>query len=75
VPVEGNVISANLTPTGIGKWTQADFVKAMRSGIRPDGRILSAAMPWPYMRLMTDDELSALWVYLRSLPPKDSRGR
>ena len=75
VPVEGNVITANLTPTGIGKWTQADFVKAMRSGIRPDGRVLSAAMPWPYMRLMTDDELAALWVYLRSLPPKDARGR
>ena len=75
VPVEGNVMSANLTPTGIGKWTQADFVKAMRSGIRPDGRVLSAAMPWPYMRLMTDDELGALWVYLRSLPPKDARGR
>lgn len=75
VPVEGNVMSANLTPTGIGKWTQADFVKAMRSGIRPDGRVLSAAMPWPYMRLMTDEELGALWVYLRSLPPKDARGR
>lgn len=75
VPVEGNVMSANLTPAGIGKWTQADFVKAMRSGIRPDGRVLSAAMPWPYMRLMTEDELAALWVYLRSLPPKDARGR
>jgi cytochrome c553 len=75
VPVEGNVMSANLTPTGIGKWTQADFVRAMRSGTRPDGRVLSAAMPWPYMRLMTDDELAALWLYLRALPPKDSRGR
>jgi mono/diheme cytochrome c family protein len=75
VPVEGNVFTANLTPTGIGKWTEADFVKAMRNGIRPDGRVLSAAMPWPYMRHMTDDELRALWIYLRSLPPKDSRGQ
>lgn len=75
VPVEGNVITANLTPTGLGKWTEADFVKAMRTGIRPDGRVLSAAMPWPYMRLMTDEELSALWLYLRSLPPRDMRGR
>lgn len=75
VPVEGNVFTANLTPTGIGKWTEADFFKAMRNGIRPDGRVLSAAMPWPYMRHMTDDELRALWIYLRSLPPKDARGR
>jgi len=75
VPVEGNVITANLTPTGLGKWTQADFVKAIRQGMRPDGRVLSAAMPWPYMRHMTDDELAALWIYLRSLPPKDARGR
>jgi mono/diheme cytochrome c family protein len=75
VPVEGNVITANLTPTGLGKWTESDFRKAMRTGIRPDGRVLSAAMPWPYMRLMTDDELGALWLYLRSLPPKDARGR
>jgi mono/diheme cytochrome c family protein len=75
VPIEGNVLSANLTPTGIGKWTEADFVKAMRSGIKPDGRVLSAVMPWPYIRHMTDDELRALWVYLRSLPPKDARGR
>lgn len=75
VPMEGAVLSANLTPTGIGKWTEADFMKVMRSGIRPDGRVLSAVMPWPYMRHMTDDELRALWTYLRSLPPKDARGR
>jgi len=75
VPIEGNVLSANLTPTGIGKWTEADFTKAIRSGIRPDGRVLSAVMPWPYMRHMTDDELRALWIYLRALPPKDARGR
>jgi hypothetical protein len=75
VPIEGNVLSANLTPTGIGKWTEADFTKSIRNGIRPDGRVLSAVMPWPYMRHMTDDELRALWTYLRSLPPKDARGR
>jgi mono/diheme cytochrome c family protein len=75
VPIEGNVMAANLTPTGIGNWTEADFIKALRTGIRPDGRVLSAVMPWPYIRHMTDDELRALWIYLRSLPPKDARGR
>jgi mono/diheme cytochrome c family protein len=75
VPIDGTVLSANLTPSGIGNWTEADFRKAMRSGTRPDGRVLSAVMPWPYMRQMTDDELGALWLYLRSIPPKDARGR
>jgi mono/diheme cytochrome c family protein len=64
------VVSANLTPTGIGKWTEADFTKALRTGVRPDGRILSAAMPWPYMKYLTDDEIRAMWMYLRSVPPR-----
>jgi cytochrome c553 len=75
VPVGPNVLSANLTPTGIGRWTETDFRRAMREGITPDRRGLSVIMPWPYMRHMTDDELGALWLYLRSVPPKNARGR
>ncbi|HUQ19633.1 MAG TPA: c-type cytochrome [Gemmatimonadaceae bacterium] len=67
--IEG-VMSANLTPTGIGKWTEEDFFKALRMGVRPDGRILSAAMPWPYTKNLTDDEIRAMWMYLRTLPPR-----
>jgi mono/diheme cytochrome c family protein len=46
VPIAGSVLSANLTPTGIGNWSELDFRKALRNGIRPDGRVLSAVMPW-----------------------------
>lgn len=67
--IEG-VPSANLTPTGIGRWTEEDFFKALRMGVRPDGRILSAVMPWPYTKNLTDDEIRAMWMYLRSLPPR-----
>jgi cytochrome c553 len=67
-----NVMTANLTPTGIGKWTEADFVKALREGVRPDGRILSAVMPWPYTKNLTDDEISAMWMYLRTLQPRET---
>ena len=74
VPIEKNVLSANLTPTGIGKWSEADFTKSLRGGIRPDGRVLSAVMPWPYTRFMTDDEVHALWLYVRSVPPRNARG-
>jgi len=68
--IEGKVVAANLTPTGLGKWTDADFFKAIRQGVRPDGGVLSAVMPWPYARRMTDSELRALWLYLLSVPPK-----
>lgn len=65
---------ANLTPAGIGKWSEADFTKALRTGVRPDGRILSAVMPWPYTKFLTDDEIKAMWMYLQSLPPRQAGG-
>jgi len=74
VPIAKDLLSANLTPKGIGNWTEEDFRKALRSGIRPDGRVLSAVMPWPYTRFMTDDEIHALWLYVHSVPPKNARG-
>ena len=73
VKIQG-VVSANLTPAGIGKWTEADFTKALRNGVRPDGRILSAAMPWPYMKYLTDDEIRAMWMYLQSIPARPQGG-
>lgn len=71
--VEG-VVTANLTPAGIGKWTEADFTRALRNGVRPDGRILSAVMPWPYTKNLTDDELHAMWLYIHSVPARPSGG-
>ena len=68
----------NLTPdqeTGLGKWQEADFVTAMRTGVRPDGSHLSAGMPWQAFKVMTDEELSALWQYLQSVPPKSYGNR
>jgi len=69
-----NVPTANLTPTGLGKWTEEDFFKALRTGVRPDGRILSAVMPWPYTKNLTDDELQAMWMYLQTIPPRQTGG-
>lgn len=64
--------AANLTPTGIGAWSENDFVRAMREGRRPDGRVLDEFMPWRQFSRMTDDELRALWLYLKSVPAKES---
>jgi hypothetical protein len=68
------VPAANLTPTGIGKWSEADFAKALRMGIRPDGRILSAVMPWPYTRNLMDDEIRAMWMYVQTVRPRPTGG-
>jgi mono/diheme cytochrome c family protein len=54
---------------GIGKWSEADFVRAMRTGVTPDGETLHPFMPWPKLKRMTDDDLHAMYVYLRALPP------
>lgn len=65
------VLALNLTPGDeVGKWTEADFMKTIRTGVRPSGKILSAAMPWPYAKNLTDDELRATWMYIHSLPAK-----
>lgn len=59
----------NITPGAIAAWTEADFRRALREGRRPDGSVLRAPMPWPIFSHMTDDEVAALWLYERSVPP------
>ena len=76
----GTVYGTNITPdkeTGIGAWTEQQFIDAMRYGVRPNGEKLLPLMPYPSFRLMADDDVRALWAYLRSLPaikrPNQSR--
>jgi hypothetical protein len=61
----------NLTLGGIPHWTEADFVRALREGKTPDGRDLNNNfMPWRSSGRMTDAEIHALWLWMRSLPAK-----
>jgi mono/diheme cytochrome c family protein len=64
------VPAANITPTGLGAWSEADFIKAMRTGIRPDGSPIGTSMPWPYFAQLTDNELRAIWRFLQVVPPR-----
>jgi hypothetical protein len=67
----GGKPAANLTPAGIGHYGEADLARALRTGMRPGGEMLdSVQMPWTTFRDMTDEEIQALWAYLRSVPPK-----
>ena len=61
--------ASNLTPAGIGTWTEADLRRVLREGRKPDGTIVEF-MPWKSWAGMTDDEIAAIWLYLRSVPPK-----
>lgn len=66
--------AANITPddTGIGAWTEAQFIKAIREGKSKgmDGtRPLLPPMPWPGYAKMTDDDLKALFAYIKTMKP------
>lgn len=64
--------AANLTPSGnLGKWTEAEFRQTLRTGKRSDGTPLKDPMPWKVIGRMSDDELHALWLYLRSVPARE----
>lgn len=51
----------------LGKWTQDDFVRAVRTGVLPDGKKMGKAMSLPSYGEMNDIELAALWLYLQNL--------
>jgi cytochrome c553 len=60
----------NITTAGeLGEWSEAEFIKTMRTGVSPHGHELDPEfMPWDVYARMTDDELRALWLYIQSLP-------
>jgi cytochrome c553 len=63
-------ISPNLTPGGeLGFWTEDQFINALRTGQTPGGHTLDPQyMPWNFYQKFSDDELKAIWLYLKSLP-------
>ena len=72
MPGLGVFYGPNLTPdkeTGLGAWSEADIVKALQTGVRPDGRRLAPVMPWPAFARLTPADAKAIAAYLRSLPP------
>jgi len=64
----GSPPSTNINPAGLAGWSEADFVRALREGVRPDGTAISESMPWRFSGKMTDEELHALWLYIQSMP-------
>jgi len=75
----GMSFAANLTPdsaTGIGNWTEEVFMKTLRTGKhlgQEGGRPVMPPMPWEMVSKMTDEDLSAIYNYLKSLPAISNR--
>ncbi len=70
----GTIYSPNITPdkkTGIGNWTDAQFLKAMHDGISPQGEYYYPAFPYIYFNKVTDDDVQAIWAYLKQIPAVD----
>jgi len=65
--------SANLTPdpeTGLGQWTEQQFVQTIRTGRRQGrGREILPPMPWPAFKNLNDADLKAIFAYLRTITP------
>lgn len=71
----GAIVSTNITPSkthGIGNYTQAQFIDALRKGVRADGQRLYPAMPYTSYAKITDDDAQALYAYfMQAVAPVD----
>ena len=68
----GTFYGPNITPhpeAGLGSWSEADFMRAMHMGVRPDGAHYFPAFPYSSFTKITDSDLRDLWAFLRTLPP------
>ncbi len=68
----GTFYGTNITPDpehGLGKWNEADFLRAMTEGQAPDGSHYFPVFPYPSFTRMTRGDLSDLWAYLRTVKP------
>ena len=72
IPGVGIFYPKNLTSdpeTGLGRWSEADIVKAVRQGVTPEGRQLIPVMPYHAYSALTDADARALAAYIKSLKP------
>ena len=68
----GGVYAPNLTPdneTGLGRWRDEDFLRALRLGVAPDGSRYYPAFPYPYFTRLIRDDILAIRAYLATLEP------
>jgi mono/diheme cytochrome c family protein len=72
LPGLGYYYPSNLTSdpkTGLGSWSEDDIIRAVRLGVRPDGRTLAPVMPYHSYSALTDEDAYALASFIKSLRP------
>jgi Cytochrome c len=68
----GTIVAPNLTPdpeTGSGRWSDDQIARSIREGVKHDDTILFPMMPYAQYRVLSDEDLASVVVYLRSLTP------
>lgn len=68
----GVFYSKNITPAGIGKWTDGEVYRAITSGVDKDGEPLFPVMPYHYYGNMANEDIYSVIAYIRSLPAQES---
>lgn len=74
----GTFYSPNITPdkkTGIGNWTEEDFIRALKEGRDPKGRNYFPVFPYVYFANITDDDARAMYAYFMSIPAIDQENK
>ena len=74
----GTIFSSNITPdaeTGIGRWSEDAFRRAMRSGVEREGHHLYPTFPYDHFTNVTDDDDRALYAYVMTREPVRARAR
>ncbi len=68
----GTLYSTNITPdpeTGIGNWSEQDFLNAMRQGVRPNNEHLYPAFPYTAYTKISNEDIATIYAYLQNIPP------
>ena len=69
----GSFTSKNITPSGIGDWTDGEIYRAITTGVSRDGHAFFPVMPYPYYRNMNEEDAKSIVAYLRTLKPIDNK--
>jgi hypothetical protein len=68
----GRFIARNITPAGVGNWTDGELYRAITTGVSKDGHAFFPVMPYPLYGQLDDEDIYAVIAYLRSLEPVEN---
>lgn len=65
----GTVVAPNITPVGLGSWTDGEIIRSIRTGVTKDGNALTPIMPYHEYSHLSDSDVEAIVAYLRQMKP------